>query len=297
VNSPPELKIIACKMNNNKYEPSANSELSMLQDIEHTMLIYCIRICEKYRLRYFLIGGSALGAVRHSNFIPWDDDVDIGMPRTEYEKFLRLAQPDLPTGFFLQTNKTDPLYPLNFAKIRNNETAFIESDVSHLNMNHGVYIDIFPLDGFPYKGISRTAIYKLFIILSTAIQTKLRLKHGNIASRILKNAISWMFTLETLRKTIDSLMIKYDYNTSDTVFNWYGAWGLREAVPKDYFGEGCSVKFRGISVMIPSNYDSYLRSLYGDYMTPPPIEKRVSHHFVDVIDLKNSYKKYKGGHP
>ena len=106
-----------------------------------------IRICNKYELRYFLLGGSCLGTVRHQGFIPWDDDIDVGMPRPDYERFMEIAQNELPEYYFLQNSKTDPDYPLCFAKIRDSRTTFIERSVSHLNINHGIYFDIFPLDG------------------------------------------------------------------------------------------------------------------------------------------------------
>ena len=118
-----------------------------LKKIELEMFKYYLAICEKHDLKYFLIGGTLLGAVRHKGFIPWDDDIDIGMPRPDYEKFLLVAQKELPEHIFLQTHNTDIEYPNCFAKLRNSDTTFIETSCKKLKINHGIYIDIFPLDG------------------------------------------------------------------------------------------------------------------------------------------------------
>ena len=122
--------------------------LQKLKDIEKDMLVIFIQICKKYDMRYFLAGGSCLGAVRHRGFIPWDDDIDVVMPREDYEKFLKVARNELPENIFLQTGKTDNDFPMNFAKLRNSDTTFIETSVKNFKINHGVFIDIFPLDGY-----------------------------------------------------------------------------------------------------------------------------------------------------
>jgi len=110
----------------------SDASLKKLKDMEVSMLRECISVCEKLGIKYYLIGGTLLGAVRHGGFIPWDDDIDIAMTRADYEVFVSKAQEFLPNNLFLQTNKTDPEALMNFAKIRNSDTAFIETSTKDL---------------------------------------------------------------------------------------------------------------------------------------------------------------------
>ena len=120
-----------------------------LQQTEFKMLKCFVEICNKLNLKYYLVCGTALGAVKYKGFIPWDDDVDVALPREDYEIFCKEAQRLLPKEYFLQTYKTDKAYPSIFAKIRNSNTTYIEKTIAKLPINHGVYIDVFPLDGYP----------------------------------------------------------------------------------------------------------------------------------------------------
>lgn len=127
-----------------------NKEMNLrkLQLAELEILKDFIRVCNELKLTYFLDSGTLLGCIRHEGFIPWDDDIDVSMPREDYEIFLEKGQALLKREYFLQSYKTEPNYTLNFAKIRNSNTTFIESSVKDLNINHGIFIDIFPIDGY-----------------------------------------------------------------------------------------------------------------------------------------------------
>ena len=270
--------------------------MEILKHIELDIFKNYIYICEKYKLRYYILGGTALGAVRHKGFIPWDDDIDVGMPRYDYEKFLEVAPKELPEYLFLQTNITDKNYPLNFAKIRNSNTSFIETRTQNIKMNHGIYIDVFPLDGYPsFKAIAKMR-QTLDIVISKSIKNIFFYeKHikKTLAGHI-NDIISHVF-FKDYRKAVklrDKLLKKYDYEKCDIVANYCGAWGLKEVMPKSYFGNGTIGEFEGLKVMLPYDYDKYLTSLYGDYMTPPPPEKRISHHYCTVIDTNKSYLNY-----
>lgn len=122
-----------------------------LQKVEFDIFLEFDFVCRKLNLNYFLVSGTALGAVRHGGIIPWDDDLDVAMFRDDYNKFMELAPRMLPNKLFLQNYKTDKNYPFVFAKLRNKQTAFIETALRNFDMNHGIYIDIFPLDGYPEK--------------------------------------------------------------------------------------------------------------------------------------------------
>ena len=123
--------------------------MTNLQKIEFDMLKEFVNICDTLGLKYYLVCGSALGAVKYKGFIPWDDDLDVALMRSDYVMFCEEAPKFLPEQLFLQTYISDSKYPFLYGKLRNKNTAFIETGVDCLNINHGVYIDIFPIDGYP----------------------------------------------------------------------------------------------------------------------------------------------------
>ena len=274
--------------------------IEQLKTAELKLFKNFIEICNNYNLKYFLLGGSCLGAVRHKGFIPWDDDIDVGMPRSDYNKFLEIAQNELPENIFLQTYETDSEYPMNFAKLRNGNTTFIEKSTSKLKINHGIWIDIFPLDGISDNNLRQSLLLMKYSLYSYGIsqvfyfeKKKTHIALKQIVKIIIKKATKIIYS--DIKKTVkkrEKLMQKYSYDDSKLIANYGGAWGKREIVPKEYFGNGVKGIFEGIEVMLPEDYDKYLTSLYGDYMTPPPPEKRVGHHYYTVLDIEKSYVEY-----
>ena len=123
-----------------------SSKMKRIWAVELDMYLSFAEICEKYGLKYFVLGGTMLGAVRHNGFIPWDDDLDVGMLREDYEKFLRLATKEIKHPLFLQTPYNDPESFLSWAKIRNSTTTAVSRVTSHRRFNQGLFLDILPLD-------------------------------------------------------------------------------------------------------------------------------------------------------
>ena len=266
-------------------------DTEQLKNIQVDMLKCFIAVCQKHNLRYFLLGGSALGAVRHKGYIPWDDDIDVGLPRNDYEKFLEVAQKDLPENIFVQTTITDPEYPVNFAKLRNSDTTFVEKSVKNFNINHGVYIDIFPLDGYKKSSFSEL-LYKIYTF-RIGCEFYSDDKNSGFKNKFLKIVLPIVFpNYKKLKYKNEKYMKKRNYDESELIRNFCGAWGLKEVVPKSFFGNGAKAEFEGFEVIIPEQYDLYLTSLYGDYMKLPPVEKRVPHHYCEIVDLSSSYKNY-----
>ena len=140
----------------------SNRELKQLHSHLYIITAEIIRICNKYGLRYFVIGGSALGVYYWNAIIPWDDDIDIGMPRKDYERFLQIAPNELDNHFFLQWLETDCHTPFWFAKVRENNTLFIEGHFKSINMHHGIFVDIFPFDLIPNNKFLERIQYNLF---------------------------------------------------------------------------------------------------------------------------------------
>lgn len=259
-----------------------------LKTIELNILKEFIRICEKYSLQYYLVGGTAIGAIRHHGFIPWDDDIDVGMPRKDYNRFLLIAQQSLPDYYFLQTFETDPEYLANFAKIRDSRTTFIESSMKNKKINHGVYIDVFPLDYYPEK---HEKWFKFIDLLQAARLSKEFASQASFKMRVTQFFAGILFpsVKAALRKRDEHIQ---SVTISSKITNFCGAWGDREVVPAQLFGKGCLVTFEDIEALVPKEYDAYLRHVYGDYMMPPPVEKQVGHHYTEIIDLDKPYTEY-----
>ena len=262
-----------------------------LKELQIGILKEFLHICGTHHFRYFFLGGSCLGAVRHQGFIPWDDDIDIGMPREDYERFLETAEKELSFPYFLQTARTDPDYPLNFAKIRHTQTTFIESSVAHLQIHHGIYLDIFPLDGYSPSPLFQANLKRLKWGVEQAYH--IREWRSGFKKLFVRACTCTLKDYRTARDHIEKAVRKRPYDSSDTVINYFGAWGKKELFPKEVFGEGSVGLFEGIEVMLPADPDRYCRQLYGNYMAYPPVEARVSHHHCDIIDLEKSYLEYR----
>ena len=267
-----------------------NVKLQELKEIELEMLKLFVEVCKKLNLRYYVIGGTVLGTVRHKGFIPWDDDIDVGMPREDYEVFLKKAQELLPEQYFVQTCFTDKEFPANFCKIRNSNTTFIETSVKNRQMNHGAYIDVFPLDWHPdnkkdIKIFNLKNKYYLFVI-ARSYHKKKKKNYKQFVGKILTMFTSVKRGLKKRDKLLKS-------NKGKTYLaNYSGAWGEKEIMPACWYDSGVELEFEGVKVVAPKEYDAWLTQVYGDYMQFPPEEKRVSHHHNEIIDLKKSYKEY-----
>ena len=270
--------------------------MTQLQEIEFDILKNVIQICDCLGLKYYLVCGSALGAVKYQGFIPWDDDVDIALCRDDYKVFCEKASEYLPKNLFLQTNRTDLNYPQIFCKVRNSETTYIESSVRHIDMNHGAYIDVFPLDGYP-KDIKKQRCLEI---------KKAVLHYQQICAYEMPNNIKFytkvLIKMErifgfdrNINKTVqkmEKVLSKYKTDNSDIWCN-HGNWqGKLEYASCKQYGNGTWVVFEGLRVRIPEDYDAYLTQKYGDWRADLPKEQQISHHFAEIIDLNRPYTDF-----
>ena len=182
----------------------------------------------------------------------------------------------------------------NFAKIRNNDTTFIETSVRLCNINHGIYIDIFPLDFYPENRIKQKifdikntlAIKRINLIFDVKMDKRWDLKSHfiNCLSRVLYPTVKCAIKKrEELFKSCKS---------SRLVANHCGAWRKKEVAPLEWFGEGCEKTFEGLVVTVPTHYDKWLTQVYGGYMKLPPEERRTTHHFTEIINFNRPYTMY-----
>ena len=258
-----------------------------------------IRVCEKHNLRYFLVTGSALGAVRHQGFIPWDDDIDVAMPRPDAMKLLALKD-EFEHPFFLQHYRTDKAYAYPFMKLRNSDTTYIESNFVYHNINHGIWIDIFILEGMSKtpklkNKMKNHLLWPLFYLVFAAnFYQKPRLK--TFIPQVLLYLVSILllpFKIGNwLIKAIDKSMQRIKYDDAYLVGAYLLWGGNKEAMPKHLYGEGKKVLFEGVEVVIPEKYDEYLTRRFGNYMALPPEDKRYGHHFHKGASVTISYKDY-----
>ncbi len=273
----------------------SKKELTELHNVELNILKEFIKVCQKLNLRYYLVGGTAIGCVRHQGFIPWDDDIDVAMPRKDYEIFLAKAQKLLPKYLFVQTIKTEKNYYNLFAKIRNSNTTFIEENDTNLNINKGIFIDVFPLDGM--GNTEKQAIKNLHKFFK--LKEIYNFKNQKLKTKGIRNKIRYFYYFLLSLQYINCNMLeiankfsqKLDFDSCKYVGSFCGAYGNREIQKLAYFGKGKLAKFEDIEANIPIDSDAYLHNMYGNYMELPPKDKRVAPHCY-YLNTRKSYLEY-----
>ncbi len=266
-----------------------------LQEKEFELLKIFLEICEKLDLEYYLVCGSALGAIKYKGFIPWDDDVDVALPRPCYEEFLSKAPSMLPDWIFLQNYRTDPNYPGMGSKLRNKNTTFIEQEASKIPMNHGVFIDVFPLDGYPRGEAAQAAFekkkWKHYRKRYTAL---IPFWHRDLGLTF-RSALRKFFGIysETAKacRAAEELALENDVMKSEIWCNFANSMHKSEYFPREVYGNAYIAEFEGIKVRVPEKYHEYLTQKYGDYSIDPPVEKQVASH-GQIVDLEKPYTEY-----
>lgn len=265
----------------------SDDELRRIQQLELNCLEAIAHVCEKLDVEYFLIGGSALGAVRHGGFIPWDDDIDIGMTRKNYNKFINNASRLLPSNYHLQTPSISKNCPYFYSKIRIDGTEFVEYCNHRVNMHQGVYVDIFPFDEVPddenenirqfntvKKLVRRFTLRQSPDVSSKPITMKEKLQS------YVRYILHLLCKLQSYDKLIERLELEF------TKYNGTGQSSIAclnfpvrktEYIRLEDLYPLIDYKFENIIVKVPNNYDKYLKTHYGDYMKLPSEVNRFGH--------------------
>lgn len=261
--------------------------LEMVKDIDY--------VCKKNNITYYLAYGSCLGAVRHKGFIPWDDDFDITLKYDEYNKFVKACQTDLdPNKYFVQTLETDPNYYLSFGKIRNIQTTLIEENNKFENMVNGIYIDVFPLVGYPNSKIKKA----IFEINRAFVLSANRNIINNKFLYFIFKIILKIFGKNNIIKHCTKQCIKYKCEDCDKVISVFDGDGIEvNLTSNSILGQPKYVEFEDMKLPIPENYDPYLKNLYGNYMhIPSQAQINQKTHTPYILDLNHSYEEYKKLH-
>ncbi|MDO4493091.1 MAG: LicD family protein [Clostridia bacterium] len=256
-----------------------------IQTVELEILKAVKAFCEQNGIRYFLAGGTLLGAVRHKGFIPWDNDIDIAMPRPDYETFRKTFGTRGPYRVMGPEDGNDYIYP--FIKVVDTRTRLIEQAVRMKIEGLGLYIDVFPVDGF---GDDRAAAeqrivsafregYHLAYTAGTTAGLTPVQKAGRIARKIRCRLLGGR---ERAFARLCAKLGEHPFDASRYVGSTFGLRSAKELIAREAYATTVPVLFEGEEYPAPAGWDAYLTQMYGDYMQLPPESERVANHDMDA---------------
>lgn len=263
-----------------------------IEDVQRqacAVLVSLTDFFEQHGIRYWLVGGTLLGALRHGGFIPWDDDIDIVVARPDYERLLTLLD-SLPDSLRPIHPQNCPTTPFPFLVVTHAQ--------SHLVMDYkkpfdrGIGIDVFPLDAIPAPGWRRQLLFRAVRLMRSLSMNKQqgfypRPLNGNVQLRFaLLSALSNILSARTIFTLYDKIVGHGDVDSSEWVGNLYGVYGEREVVKREIFGsKEVRAPFAAHALRVPAQPERYLENIYGDYMKLPPLEKRNTEHRIKFVAI------------
>lgn len=268
------------------------SVLKKLQQTELQILIYFDKYCKANNLNYYLIGGALLGSARYHGFIPWDDDIDVAMPRGDYEKLKIIWNESPCSDYFLQSSTSDPNFARCIMKLRKNGTKIVESTSRSIEMNNGIYIDIFPIDFLPefdFKTIDKRANKIRKLMSFRAIKTGYINNNHRIIKKIIKY-ITFFISNEVVDGKIEALCERENNGERKyAVLFLHNYYWTKQLHSFDVFGKGSVCEFEGYEFIAPAKKEEFLTRVFGEkYLIEPPVNKRVSpHSYTSIIFNEN----------
>jgi len=266
-----------------------------VQLVQLEILKVFISICEKHHLRWYMTGGALIGVLRHKGFIPWDDDIDVGMPRRDFDKFISL-QKEYPFGYKLINHQNDVSWQFNFAQFVDNESEIVVK-LNEEPRKGNVWIDVFPIDGLPKNSFARWIHIKKILFYRYLIQIPNIRKQVNIHKvgrpwyeKVVIKALHYipvsnLINVDDALNRMELVLKKYDFYDSSWAGNMLGRYREREAMKIEWWGEPVLLPFEDIMVNCPVDSDKIETKLYGDYMKWPAPQHRVGHD-VEIIKLR-----------
>ena len=283
------------------YKEYDDETLHKVQQLELMILRDSFHVCEKYNLKFFLIGGSALGAIRHKGFIPWDDDIDVSFLRADYDEFVRHMEQEYGDKYVVMNAGKDPNYPLMTTRLMLKETTFKEETFKNIHCFFGIFLDIYVLDNLPddskeLKKLCRKAFWISKMQIVRSIPFPVLMFHGWKASCVhfctaIAYGILVLFGVSKKKLYQKAIHIMEPYKNNDHskqigfLFDTYPEFEMFER--NDIFPLR-AVPFEGLQLYLPANIEKSLTIMYGDYMQLPPVEKRKNHYPYEL-----DFGKYK----
>ena len=282
-------------MENQKLYEFTPETLRKLQLKELDTLVYFKEFCDKNNLLFYRCGACCIGSLRTGGFIPWDDDIDILMPRDDYEKLYKLWDNDKNERFKLLRTDEKIFTGNIFTTIVDTETTCVKANQAHLDIPFGIMMDIFPIDGCPKGKFKRTMQKLNAMIYSLFLAQIVPENHGGImalGSKFLLSIVKSPKAREKKWRNAERRMSKYKISDCEYITELCeGVHSMQPEYPKEWFASAVYREFEGLQMPIPVGYDPYLKKAFGDYMTPPPEDKQKPHHDMILVDTERSYKE------
>ena len=255
------------------------TELSEMQELQLRIARNIHSFCQEQGIRYYLSHGSLIGAIRHNGFIPWDDDIDLFMPRQDYEKFCNIfPKYQNKYGLTLANSETTVYYGRPMSKVFLNDTVLTEPQFKG-DDQIGVNVDLWPLDGVP-KHFKKFWTQYIHFLVITYYGTILKYEYCRSIGQKIKHFLTLPINSRKLLGHIIKQMKRYKFETAETVTCYTDPYYA--LMKRDWFSGIISREFEDEQFFIPSGYDEILHSIYGDYMKLPPPEKQVPHHIINT---------------
>ncbi len=279
---------------NVKMTPELLRELQLKQ---LDMLVFFKEFCEKNNLRFYLIGGCLIGALRNGGFVPWDDDVDVLMPREDYKKLHKLWHEQKTDGRFRLLKTDDEMFTGNiFMTVTDTNYTMVKANQVDVDIPHGLVMDVFPLDVCPDSRFARKMQYVWTMLYSLFLAQIVPENHGGLigfGSRVLLGIFRGKKLRNTIWRFCEKKMIKYKLEENKCVTELCsGPYWMKMEYPKHIYDGVAYVNFEGYEMPCMSGYDEYLTMVFGDYMSLPPEDKQVPHHDIAYLDLNTPCSEY-----